>query len=88
VLGSGGSHISPQWPGSVHVVFVVYKVAPGQVLFSTSSLVFPCHYHSTVALYVHIMLNSRSVAGSRSETSSHSMDMNNLVSSGALIIVF
>jgi hypothetical protein len=35
-------------PGSVHVGFVVNKVALGQV-FSPSTSVFPCQFHSTGA---------------------------------------
>jgi hypothetical protein len=42
--------LSLQRPGSVHVGSVVDRVALGQD-FVLSSLVFPCHYHSTVALH-------------------------------------
>jgi hypothetical protein len=39
--------------GSVHVGFVVDKVALGQV--SSELFGFPCQYHSTVALYTYIV---------------------------------
>jgi hypothetical protein len=51
------ARLSPQRPGfapgSVHLGFVVDRVALGQVFFP-SSLVFPCQYHSTVVLHTHI----------------------------------
>jgi hypothetical protein len=47
-------------PGSIHVGFVVDKVALGQV-FLLSSLVFPCQYHSTVALQTHIIWEMRNM---------------------------
>jgi hypothetical protein len=47
-------------PGSIHVGFVVDKVALGQV-FSPSSSVFPCQYHSTVALQTHIIWRIRNM---------------------------
>jgi hypothetical protein len=40
-------------PGSVHVGFVVDKMAFGQV-FSPSSSVFPYQYHYTMALHAHV----------------------------------
>jgi hypothetical protein len=43
--------------GSVHVGYVVDKVALGHV-FSLTSSVFPCQYHSTVALHTHISSES------------------------------
>jgi hypothetical protein len=41
--------------------------------FSPSSSVFPCQYHSTIALHAHIIwgMNNMSASGSRSETKSH-----------------
>jgi hypothetical protein len=38
----------------IHVGFVVDKLTLGQV-FLPSSSVFPCQYHSTVALQTHII---------------------------------
>jgi hypothetical protein len=38
-------------PGSVHVGFVVDKVAMGQV-FPPNTSVFPCHFHSTGAALI------------------------------------
>jgi hypothetical protein len=56
--------LSPRRPGfaprSIHVGFVVYKVTLEQV-FSPSSSVFPCQYHST-------FMNNMSSSGSSSET--------------------
>jgi hypothetical protein len=49
-------------PGSVHVGFVVDKVALGQVFFS-KLFCFPCRYHSTVALSTHISSEDRKRVG-------------------------
>jgi hypothetical protein len=49
-----------------HVGFVVGKEVLGQVL-SMSSSVFPCQYHSTMALYLYSQLeNKNRPVGSRS----------------------
>jgi hypothetical protein len=40
-------------PGSIHVEFVVNKVALGQV-FLLSSSVFSCQYHSTMVLHANV----------------------------------
>jgi hypothetical protein len=49
--------LSPRRPGfasgSVHVGFVMYKVALEKV-FLRVLRVFPCQYHSTVALHTHV----------------------------------
>jgi hypothetical protein len=55
--------------GSIHVGFVVDKVALGQVFLRVLRF-FPCQYHSTVALQTHIIwgMNNMSVSVSSSET--------------------
>jgi hypothetical protein len=47
--------------------------------FSQSSSVFPCQYHSTVALQTHIIwgMNNRHFGGHSSETLSHPIDIDN-----------
>jgi hypothetical protein len=50
-------------PGSVHVGFVVDKMALGQV-FPPSSSVFPCQFHSTGAPLLGKKLSRHSVYGS------------------------
>jgi hypothetical protein len=47
-------------PRSIHVGFVVDKVTLGRV-FSPSSSIFPCQYHSTVALQTHIIWGMRNM---------------------------
>jgi hypothetical protein len=49
--------LSPRRPGSVHMGFLVDKVALGW-----GFRVSPCHYHSTVALHTHIIWRTNSVA--------------------------
>jgi hypothetical protein len=73
--------LSPRRPAfatrSVHVGFVVDKVALGQVFLRV--LVFPYQYHSTVAFHTCITwgMNNSLVSGRSSETQSQSIDMNN-----------
>jgi hypothetical protein len=66
---------------SVHVGFLVDKVALG--LVSSEFLdFFPCQYHSIVTLhtlYITRGMNNRSISRRISNTSSHPIDMINLV---------
>jgi hypothetical protein len=72
------SHIDP-----VRTRVSTHQICVGQsgtgTGFSPSSSGIPCHYHSTVAVHIHITwgMNNRLVGDRSSETQSHPIDVNN-----------
>jgi hypothetical protein len=77
--GSGVSVPASPWrPGSIHVAFVVNKVALGRDFLSSYIQFSPVSIIHHGSLYSYIMwgMNSRLIGGCSSETSSHRIDTN------------
>jgi hypothetical protein len=74
-------YLSPRKPtfalGSVHVVFVVGKVPPGEIFLRVLRFSLSLSFH-LVSTYSYILeINNRPVGGRSSETLSHPIDMDN-----------
>jgi hypothetical protein len=66
-LGRLVAGLSPRKPGSLHVGFVVYKVALGQDFLRVVRF-FPCQHYSTMAFHTHhLAMNNSPVNGRSSE---------------------
>jgi hypothetical protein len=69
-------------PGSVHVGFVIDKVALRQVFLTQEFFSFPLSvslYHGSLCSYIIWGMNNRPIGGHSSETQSHPIYMNNNV---------
>jgi hypothetical protein len=78
------SHCLSLWrpgfaPRSVHVGFVVDKVALGQVLFQVLRFLPSITFHSgSILIYITWKMKNKPTDGYNSETYSHLFDMNNM----------